>query len=501
MAAAYDASNRKRMSMAHDNTIRPLRANDPQQSATQPSGAGGQASDPLMELARLIGQTDPFNDPGRSGTRAGARAPGAMTEPHVAPVEPGFARHDPYRMASAVGEPLDPQSDSGLASAYHQREPQFAGTQPMPARQAHPTRAAPANDLRAPQPYFEDGVPMTPHDEATYDDPPPARRRGGFITAVTLIGCAMIGTAGAYSYRTYYVVPSASKTPPVITAEAAPSKIIPADDNQATKMGQDGLRPPVRGEQIVSREEQPVELRDPPAVTSPRVVLPAPVQPSRSTFPPSANVTQSGSSGLSTAVVPTPPAPPAGGANEPKRVRTVTIRPDGADLSGRPVGNFASAGDSASAGAAGRGTPAAKSTAPARNAGPLSLDPQASTSAQPASGQRDRFAAAPPTATQAPSAQAAPPRLASAPSSGAGSYLVQLSSQRSEAEAQASYRSLQAKFPSQLGGQSPIIKRVDLGAKGVYYRAMIGPFASSGEADQFCSGLKAAGGQCLIQRN
>ena len=39
---------------------------------------------------------------------------------------------------------------------------------------------------------------------------------------------------------------------------------------------------------------------------------------------------------------------------------------------------------------------------------------------------------------------------------------------------------------------------LDLGAdNGVFSRAEIGPFASSEEAYQFCSELKAAGGQCL----
>jgi hypothetical protein len=80
-------------------------------------------------------------------------------------------------------------------------------------------------------------------------------------------------------------------------------------------------------------------------------------------------------------------------------------------------------------------------------------------------------------------------------------YSVQLSSQRSEVEAQASYRSLQSKFPDQLSDRSVMIKRADLGAKGIYYRALVGPFASSDEAGQFCSDLKAAGGQCLVQRN
>lgn len=86
------------------------------------------------------------------------------------------------------------------------------------------------------------------------------------------------------------------------------------------------------------------------------------------------------------------------------------------------------------------------------------------------------------------------------PSGGAGSYLVQVSSQRSESDAQASFKALQDKY-SQLRSRQPIIRRADLGTKGIYYRALVGPFGSSDEANQFCGGLKQAGGQCIILRN
>ena len=43
--------------------------------------------------------------------------------------------------------------------------------------------------------------------------------------------------------------------------------------------------------------------------------------------------------------------------------------------------------------------------------------------------------------------------------------------------------------------------QADLGAKGTYYRAMVGPFTNPAEAAELCSSLKAAGGQCLIQKN
>jgi cell division protein FtsN len=114
-------------------------------------------------------------------------------------------------------------------------------------------------------------------------------------------------------------------------------------------------------------------------------------------------------------------------------------------------------------------------------------------------------------ATPAPTPASAPasgPRLASVTSAAAGGsataaggYVVQVSSQRSEADAQASFHSLQTKFPKELGDRDAMVRRADLGTKGVYYRAMVGPFGSAGEADQFCNGLKAEGGQCIVQKN
>jgi hypothetical protein len=83
---------------------------------------------------------------------------------------------------------------------------------------------------------------------------------------------------------------------------------------------------------------------------------------------------------------------------------------------------------------------------------------------------------------------------------GAG-YAVQVTSERSESRAQAAFRALRARYPNQLGGRLPIIRRADLGAAGTYYRALVGPFASSERAARLCSGLKAAGADCLIQKN
>jgi cell division septation protein DedD len=88
-----------------------------------------------------------------------------------------------------------------------------------------------------------------------------------------------------------------------------------------------------------------------------------------------------------------------------------------------------------------------------------------------------------------------------APVATGGGYAVQISSQRSEEEAQSSFRDLQAKYPDLLGGRTPIIRRADLGAKGIFFRTMVGPFASADQATELCSNLKAAGGSCLVQKN
>ena len=158
-------------------------------------------------------------------------------------------------------------------------------------------------------PYYQDDAPLEPHEDEMYDDAPHARRHSGLVTALALIGCAVLGTAGAYAYRSYSGVPSSTQPPPVIAADnSTPTKIVPATagDPQSSKAVQDRLATAEK-EQLVSKQEEPVALSAPRAA--------APVAPA-----------QTGSV-----------AQPAGGS-EPKKVRTVTIRPDGSDSSGRPVG-------------------------------------------------------------------------------------------------------------------------------------------------------------------
>jgi hypothetical protein len=311
------------------------------------------------------------------------------------------------------------------------------------------------------------------HADEDYDDPPRRGRSGsGLVTAVILIGCAMLGTAGAYGYRTYN---AGSTQAPVITADSAPTKIVPAE--QRSPRSQDRVGTQGNGERLVSREEQPVALQPPGSSGVPRVVFPSPTT-TGTTQPP-------GSSAQASV-----------GNTEPKRVKTVPIRPDGGDTSGRPFND-----EPAQTTAAPPPSRTAPQTLPAqRGTGrdqPLSLDP---VQAEPPRPQQRTPALPVARETPAPKLAAVPPNTGSAGSGASGGFIVQVSSQRSEADAQASYRALQAKY-SLLKAHQPIIRRADLGQKGVYFRAMVGPFETGDEAVQFCNGLKQAGGQCIIHRN
>jgi hypothetical protein len=108
---------------------------------------------------------------------------------------------------------------------------------------------------------------------------------------------------------------------------------------------------------------------------------------------------------------------------------------------------------------------------------------------------RAHLAAVPVASAEANSTPAAtPPVLVSG-------YTVQVASERSESGAQAAFRALQAKYPNQLRGRQAMIRRAELGAAGLYYRALVGPFASAEKAAKLCGGLKAAGGDCVILKN
>jgi len=478
---------------------RPFAGDDDFDRRDQHASAGDE-SDPLAELARLIGQTDPFGTMGRANQpvlpRANARE---QYQPPAAADDDGPPAGPPPWMQRAARQEV-PEQDypsavhplQRYAAAHAAPEPEYREPLPFPDAGHDPD---PSRYDEALYGQLDDGTHESQHDQAYADDAyayqdgygdgaedQVQKRRGGMATVIVVLALAVLGTGAAFAYRTY-VGSTRSGEPPIIKAEAGPTKIVPAPADGTGKVP-DRMAAGDGTEQIVPREEAPVDVNK---SGGPRVVFP-PLNPNGN--PPSA-----------ASAAPGTPPPASGGNgtlpnNEPRKIKTLTVRGDQPDGAAVPV---TAAPPPAAKPAPAARTAAAPSPAATRNPpsaanasanAPLSLAPQGAQPA-PAPDARTRVAATNPV-------QAAP-----APSGGGGSggYLVQVSSQRNEADAQASYKALQGKFPAVLGSRAPLIKRADLGDKGVYYRAMVGPFVSPDEASQFCGSLKTAGGQCVVQRN
>jgi hypothetical protein len=478
---------------------RPFSADDDYDHGVDPHASGKGESDPLAELARLIGQTDPFGSMGRANLPV---QPRDQYELPPAADEVPAAGPPPWMQRAVRQEAPPPPQD--YPSAVHPLH-RYAAAQPAPEPDYHPAPTLPfADDDREPDPSryddalygaLDSGTQDTLHDPVYADDAyayqdgygdgsedQVPKRRGGMATVVVVLALAVLGTGAAFAYRTYVGSPRSGE-PPIIRADAGPTKIVPAPADGSSKLP-DRMAAGDGTEKIVSREEAPVDVN---ARSGPRVV-----------FPP---LNQNGNPPSMASVAPSAtPALNAGNGtlpnNEPRKIRTFSVRGDQPDSDAVPVAAAASAAAKPAANvrtaSASPRTPTAVANANDSANTPLSLSPQATQTA-PAAEPRTRVAATTPVQIA--------PQAAPAGSAGNSGYLVQVSSQRNEADAQASYRALQGKFPSVLGSHSPVIKRADLGDKGVYYRAMVGPFGSSDEASHFCGSLKTAGGQCVVQRN
>jgi hypothetical protein len=244
----------------------------------------------------------------------------------------------------------------------------------------------------------------------------------------------------------------------------------PSSDGQKLIYDRVGGSAPTGNEKVVSSEEQPVDVSQAAQPQQPRVIQTGPSQSVTAT---------SGQSGT-----------------EPKRVRTLTVRADGTIVEdGGPTPVPAGSQQTAAAAQPTASTPIPLSSG---SGGPVSTNPKplaATPSIVPnVPAPAPRVAAAP-----APAAQPA----AAAPSAAApaGAYVVQVASVRTEAEAQATIKSMQTKYPSVLSGQRSSVRRADLGDRGIYYRAQIGSFGSRDDAVKLCEALRAAGGDCMVQRN
>ena len=343
------------------------------------------------------------------------------------------------------------------------------------------------------------------------DDLPKARWRGRLRILPALLGLAGLGVVGALAYRAVFTGAVFRVLPAIIKAENGPNKIGPTSgDAGPSNSGQPSRSSAGASEGFVGRWPDDVQEAPGKAITL-NSSAPTPsaagsgavaqIATALAAPPPSVPPPE-----LTAAYLP-PSAPasiPAAPSSTAKRIDTVSHRTDVAGQSSGEAVNRPGAKPSAPAalavgnqppllapdaqGQTEERTPAAKpSTEAAHSMGnqPLSLLPDERRHPAASAPSQARISA-----TRSPG-EGAPGRA----------YAVQVASERSAADASAIFRSLQAKFPDQLGGREAIVRRTDVGPEGIYYRALIGPFTSRKEAAGVCSKLKAAGDSCLIERD
>lgn len=659
---------KRRLAIDLDEIERQLQQTAPQRAATGGgSGAhdqggghgGGQGGkgDPLAELARIVGQDDPFRsilsgeragaephraDPdhdavfgyGRDETQPPQSAPGSAQTPPAAgeqaftdwlpqdaqpeyrpqeqhPVQPDSqhqGHHDAWPQPQGRAPEQLPGYDDHFAPQTPQapQQPQDWREEDLYADPRHGAPMAPADggrqdhrhgyaqgyqqdysrpDLSAPPAYLapqhagpgayqgQDAM-AGEGDYPEYDDslddldhaPRLRRERRGngkaMMTVGIVLGVAVIGVASAL-YFVRSTGPAGNGEPPLISAETEPMRIEPVNPGGVDIPDQDRQifeRTTEDETRVVDREEQPVDVGE-IARSSPRVVLP----------PPAATQNRDGATDpiaqvLSGTMEPqggfeSPPEVSAAVAElgEPRRVRTVTVRPDGTIIrngSDAPR-EFASLETSSEFSALSD----ASVPSPATERMPWEPDPATEAASQPQSlsdqgtdtAQQDSDTATdpleqiladnppqgesePPAASANQTAQSTPePAREQAPAprqpmaltgatqiapqaqqqqqnspqqtasvspaqpAATGDYVVQLGISNSEDRARQAFSQFQSRYSGIIDDASPIVRRAEVNGNTIY-RVRVGPYDLS-SANSVCDRIKNAGGDCFVARN
>ncbi|GGE45329.1 hypothetical protein GCM10007276_23130 [Agaricicola taiwanensis] len=395
-----------------------------------------------------------------------------------------------------------------------------------------------------------------PYEEYRYPDEPVAEgaaesedrgggRRSGSLMIASVLGIVVLGTAGVMGYR-FFTGSAENGPPPVIKADGRPSKEVPAGADASPQGTNKQSYDRATDQARVVEPEEPAER----PVGQPRVIPTSPsdgggevdengvrrvrtfvVRPDGSVVDSAEAGQQSGtpdqSSTNAAATEPAAQQPQSGQPtdqsqaaqnNQPaapqsiEQLAAAIQEPPPAEIRGESDGPSAGisfapgeqfgiiadspapTADQAAAPAAGANSVPMPAPRPVNLASTSPQRPAASPQApqqlvQPQQQQQTQAFA--PAQTAAPAAQ---------PARGGG-FVVQVSSQRTEADARGTFAQLQQRFPQILGSYQPSIQPANLGDRGTYYRVRVGPFASREDATGLCMNLKTAGGDCVVQAN
>ena len=499
-----------------------------------PAGAPGR-DDPLAELARIVGQDDPYR-PSPSPRQPSAPRPVAA-QPYAGAPEPAqrfetssfeaelaaLSRGEPFAQPQ-VQQQQQPVSDLGHApevvvphasaqQAAHPDDQMASWALRTPAKddrfQPAASQASESYAVRQDpelEPVYEPAGQLPPH-EPDYAEPPRRSRRGLYAVMVVM-GVAVIGVSAGFAVKnTLSGSKVASGTaPPVIKADAGPTKIAPENPggvevpNQDRQVFNKGVPEDTKGAKVVGGEEQPVDVNQ------------VARQPVRQATPLPAGTT------TTAAVVPAPPAsavelpkPPQAtalppGLGEPRRVKTVSVRPDGTIIdSAVDTGAGAPRTIALAAAPADSGSVASTASVPSPTQRPRAVEAAGATPAAAAAkpAQTSTATAAPtpkpPAARPTQVASTQPVAAAEATETSSGGFAVQLAAPGSEQEARETASRLSRRFSGELGDMKPAIRKAEVNGKTIY-RVRVGSLSRE-DATALCEKLKGAGGQCFVAKN
>ena len=513
------------------------------------SGGQGDFSDPLMaELARIVGQ-----DVRPAG---GAQAP-AMPKAHDPFAEgdandPLRAFEEELRRFDAAHRPPEPVQEVAPAPESVAAEPFAAELNVAPE---------PAAELRGVEPAYYEPVSAGQSFHAPYAEQPPLSMspgaevepegviapelasppaEGGLRSRKVLMmlgGAAAIALVGVVGSIGFGKKSSMSGDAPVIAAKTSPMKEKPADPGGVEVPGQDRqvlakkTEEPKGAAQVVTKEEQPVDLNQTPKREVSRVILPSQGgAPAPIIMPQGANPPAATPAAPATPVAAPPAATPAqpatAGGFEAKRVRSVKINGDGEAAAPAPAPRpstptLATMPQPAPAAAAPKveapkaATDASKSDArpataarPAQQAAATTPRPAAPRPAAPAPAAADSGdgpmslrppSGASPTRAVPRTAAVTPTSSPAESAGGGGGFSVQLAAPGSEQEARATAARLKQRHSDVLGSYNPGVRKAEIGDKTVY-RVRVGGLSRE-SANDLCTRLKAGGGSCFVASN
>jgi hypothetical protein len=438
----------------------------------QPEAVPGRDEDPLAELARLVGQQDPYKGvfepqgrnlaPARNATRAWEES--QRSEPDgaerlsgdFAAIEAGLLAPQQHESAT-----LDEAEEiTGFSNADNESQHWRYEDDALPVQSE-----IPGGEIRSRRPLY-------------------------LMAAVIVVGIAGIGASFALKNGS-----GASHEVATIKAADGPVKIQPEATASADVSNQDASilnrAPQPSAVALVNNAEQPVDLSQ-AQEKPPRVIA----------LGGSRVRSDNGLVGGAASVpVPAPPmqSQPQGdglsiaGLIEPKKVKTVSVRPDGTLLPNDRTPQTASA--VAPLPASRPATTTAKAATPKSTARvattPKSVPVAATEAGQPAQ------SAKPKPVQMADAQPGAAPSTSNQVSGGA--FAVQLAAPESEQEARDIQVRLMKKFGSEIPGFHPSIRKALNGDKTVYRVRSSG--LSRDEANALCKKVQSGGGNCFVAKN